>query len=140
MLTPQSINEPRKLPEPGAADVAITSLDPAGAAIGDPDVDMEVVGTGFTEQSVITFNGGDEPTVFISKTVVSTIVKPSTATTPGSYPVTVKSGAAESNALSFTFTEDGADPDALEDELEQAKEEGDFKSTHPRRGKVRRGK
>jgi hypothetical protein len=82
-----------------------TSLSPSQATIGDPDVEMRVTGEGFTAACVITFNGGDEPTTFVSETAVSTIVKPSTATTPGTYPVTVKRGAEQSAPLGFTFAE-----------------------------------
>jgi hypothetical protein len=92
--------------EAPSAPLVATSLSPAQATIGDPaDVVMRVAGEGFTAACVITFNGGDEPTTFVSDTVVSTIVKPSTATTPGTYPVTVKRGAEESEPLGFTFIE-----------------------------------
>ena len=86
----------------------------SGAEIGDPDVEMRVAGEGFTETCVITFNGGDEPTTFVSETEVSTMVKPSTATTSGTYPITVKRGAEESAPLGFTFVDPArtrAEPD-----------------------------
>jgi IPT/TIG domain len=85
--------------------LVVRSLTPSQATIGDPDVEMHVAGEGFTSACVITFNGGDEPTTFKSDTELTTIVKPSTATTPGSYPVTVKRGAEESEPLGFTFLE-----------------------------------
>jgi hypothetical protein len=63
---------------------------------------------------------------------------------PDTVQVGVRNGPIESNTLPFTFnaapdadaasTEDGADPDELEDELEQAREDGDFS---PVRGKRR---
>jgi len=84
---------------------SISSITPSEAAIGDDDVVMQVVGENFFADSVITFNGGDEPTTYESETQLSTTVKPSTATTPGSYPVTVKNGPAVSNAMDFTFNE-----------------------------------
>jgi hypothetical protein len=90
----------------------ITSLDPDEADAGDAvDVTMRVTGTGFTEESVITFNGLDEPTVFVSETEVTTIVKPSLFTVPAVCPVTVKNGALESDALEFEFL-DPEDPPA----------------------------
>ena len=69
-------------------------------------------------------------------TRLTTIVKPSTATTPGTYPVTVVNAFGQSEPAGFTFTQSGApaaeyaDPDELEDEIEQAEDEGEFKSVH----------
>ena len=88
---------------PAATALVVSSLNPAEAAIGDPDLVMQVIGEGFTADCIITFNGGDEPTNLVSETVVSTIVRPSTADVAGAYPVTVKRGAEESPPLSFTF-------------------------------------
>ena len=105
-----SINEPQTVSTPLPPDVevpvpSISSITPSEAAIGDDDVVMQVVGENFFADSVITFNGGDEPTTYESETQLSTTVKPSTASTPGSYPVTVKNGPAVSNAVDFTFNE-----------------------------------
>jgi hypothetical protein len=86
----------------------LTGVSPNVAIIGGADVTMICDGSGFTEGSTITFNGGDEPTTFISDTQVSTIVKPSTATTAGSYPVTVKSGPFETAPVMFTFSDPAA--------------------------------
>jgi len=83
----------------------LTSIDPDTAVIGDPDVTLTVTGTDFTPQSVITFNGGNETTEFVSDTELTTIVKPSTATTAGAYPVTVKTSTFESDPVDFTFTD-----------------------------------
>jgi hypothetical protein len=98
-----------KLRDPAAeapmAPLVATSLSPAQATIGDAALVMRVAGEGFTEACIITFNGGDEPTTFVSDTEVSTVVKPSTATTAGTYPVTVKRGAEESEPLGFTFVD-----------------------------------
>jgi IPT/TIG domain len=85
----------------------LSSLSPDTAAIGDPDVVMTATGSGFTANSVINFNGGDEPTTFVSDTELSTTVRPSTATTAGSYPVLVKNGPQASAPQDFTFTEPG---------------------------------
>jgi hypothetical protein len=83
--------------------LVVSSLAPAQATIGDPDLEMHVIGEGFTTICIINFNGGDEPTTFISDTELSTIVKPSTATVAGAVPVTVKRGEEESAPLDFTF-------------------------------------
>ena len=83
----------------------LTSISPNTAVIGDPDVTMTVTGTDFSEQSVITFNGGEEATEFVSDTELTTVVKPSTAGTAGPVPVTVKNSTLESDPLDFTFTD-----------------------------------
>ena len=136
----QSINEPPAMPDaPGAA--VLSNIDPDTAVIGGPDITMTATGSGFGPGSVITFNGGEETTVFVDANTLTTIVKPSTATTPGTYPVTVVSAFGESAPAGFTFTAadapevetaetDYADPDELEDEIEQAEEEGEFKAMH----------
>jgi hypothetical protein len=121
---PQSINEPPgsdvtpDIDEGGEGGEGeddapdIESLDPDEVDAGDAtDITMHVHGTGFTEESVITFNGLDEPTVFVSETEVTTIVKPSLFTVPAVCPVTVKNGALESDALEFEFL-DPEDPPA----------------------------
>jgi hypothetical protein len=156
---------PPPLTLPSGDPPIVESVSPNTAVIGDPDITMTVSGIGFTEASVISFNGGEEPTTFVDGGRLTTIVKPSTATTPGSYPVTVANGDKVSGAASFTFTEAGAfaamnpvsetvqpaderggtwgiartdpdvdpaDPDELEDEIEQAKAEGEFKSAPPK--------
>ena len=60
---------------------------------------------------MISFNGIDEPTEFVSDTEVTTIVKPSLFVVPAICPVTVKNGALESDALEFEFL-DPEDPPA----------------------------
>jgi hypothetical protein len=144
-FTPVSINEPRGLPSAEAP--TLVTINPNTAVIGGPDLTMTVKGTGFSPGTAITFNGGEENTVFVDTKTLTTIVKPSTATTPGTYPVTVVNSAGESEPAGFTFTDtvtrtrsasevvediDPSDPDELEDEIEQAEEEGEFKSTHPK--------
>jgi hypothetical protein len=82
----------------------LESLDPDEADAGDAaDIVMHVHGTGFTEQSVIYFNGLAEPTTFVSETEVTTGVKPSLFVVPAVCPVTVKNGNYESDALEFEF-------------------------------------
>lgn len=91
-------------PVPGDNPPVITELVPDTAVIGSEDVKMNVNGTGFTETSVIVFNGGDEPTTFVSDILVTTIVKPSTATTAGVFPVNVRNeDGAISAPANFTF-------------------------------------
>jgi hypothetical protein len=86
----------------------LTSLEPATAAIGGPDFTLRVHGTGFNEESVIVWNGADEPTTLESDVVVTTIVKPSMVAAAVDLPVHVRNGDELSNALGFSFT--GIDP------------------------------
>jgi hypothetical protein len=85
----------------------LTQLVPSAAAIGDPPVVMTVNGSGFTSQSIIVFNGGDEPTTFVSDTELSTVIKPSLASAPGTVPVTVRNGPLVSEPRNFMFTSGG---------------------------------
>jgi len=94
------------VPEADSADpLTLTALTPPNAELGSADVVLHAAGTGFTPSSILTFNGGDEPTVFVSDKEVTTIVKPSLATVVGSFPVTVKRGTEETPALMFDFIE-----------------------------------
>lgn len=57
----------------------ITSLNPISAVLGSPSFTLEVNGTGFDAESHIVWNGGAEPTVFVSSTKLTTGVDMSTA-------------------------------------------------------------
>ena len=83
----------------------ITSLDPATAAIGDPDFTLHVTGTGFGADSVIVWNGSDEPTTVVSATEVTTDVNMATATAAVALPVQVRTGGDLSAPAVFTFTD-----------------------------------
>lgn len=85
--------------------VVLTSLTPNTAEIGGPQLTLRAHGSGFTARSVINFNGGDEPTTYVSATEVTTIVKPETAEVAGAFPVTVRTGTRVSAPRDFTFTE-----------------------------------
>ena len=76
--------------------------------IGEPLLTMEVRGTDFIEESVIVFNGGEEPTTFVSSTVITTGVNPETASIAGTYPVLVRTFSHETEPMFFSFTEAGA--------------------------------
>ena len=89
---------------PDAAPV-ISALDPDTAELGAADVTMTITGENFTEASVIYFADQPEPIVFVSETEISTVVKPSLGWGPVTVPVKVRNGNADSNELSFTFTE-----------------------------------
>lgn len=82
----------------------VTSLEPATAVIGDPSFDIHVIGTGFTPDSVIVFNGFDEPTTFVSDTELTTGVNMPLWQAPAVVPVSVRNGNLVSEALNFEFT------------------------------------
>jgi hypothetical protein len=86
---------------------AISALNPASLEAPGPDSEMVVTGTGFTASTVINWNGGDEPTDFVSATEVKTTVRPSTvqAPLPFTLRVCVHNAGVKSNVLDFTFTE-----------------------------------
>jgi IPT/TIG domain len=86
---------------------ALTSLAPATLTVPGPDSEVILQGTGFNENTVINWNGGDEPTQFVSETELRTVVKPSTveAPLPFTLPVYVHHGDLSSNVVDFTFTE-----------------------------------
>ena len=91
-------------PEPGF-EPTLAAIDPTEAEIGGADLTLTCSGTNFTDTSVIVFNGGVELTEFVSDTELTTIVKPSTATIAGDFPVLVRQGTFETTAFAFTFTE-----------------------------------
>lgn len=145
-FSPRSINEPPVPPDVQAP--TVTALEPATCAIGDPDFTLDVTGTGFKDGiSVIVFANEDEPTTFNGDTTVSTTVKPSLWASAVTVQCLVRNGPLESAALDFVFTEavappeksahvHAADPDELEEEIEEAEEEGEFKPTHKAHSKT----
>ena len=105
-ITPIDVGPMGVRPE-GMAAPTVTELQPATAVAGDNvDIRMYVIGTGFSKDSVITFNGLDEPTTFHDSTRVSTGVKPSLFVVPAACPVGVRNpGYAPTSTVDFTFTE-----------------------------------
>jgi hypothetical protein len=99
------------IPPPIAPDVAatVTGLSPDTAVAGDAaDIEMSVMGDGFTPDSRIVFNGLEEPTTFVSAAQLSTGVKPSLFKVPADCPVSVRTGSAMSNEITFSFTDPAA--------------------------------
>ena len=136
MVQPASINEPPKPP-------VVTGMSPDTAAIGDPSFDLVFTGTGFDPtHCFIAFAGQREPARFNENGSIYTIVNMATWFGPDVVQAAVYNGNAPSQWFDFTFTAGaevaGADPDELEDEIEQAAEEGDFQPTHPTRKKKTR--
>jgi len=90
-------------PPSGSAPM-VTSLIPATVPIGAPNFTVRVLGTGFTPDSVIVWNGFDEPTTVVSPTEVTTGVNMAVWLAPATVPVAVRAGGVESASVSFTFT------------------------------------
>lgn len=111
-ITPLDVGPLGVRPE-GHEGPTVVGLQPDTAVCGDnTDIRLYVVGTGYTKDSVITFNGLDEPTTFHDQHRVSTGVKPSLFVVPAVCPVGVRSpGFAASNTMDFTFTEKEAAPE-----------------------------
>jgi hypothetical protein len=84
----------------------VTMLTPNSAEVGDPSFLLHVHGTNFTSGSIIVFNGGEEPTTFVSATEVTTQVDMTTVLLPAVVPVAVIStDGVQSDSMNFTFTD-----------------------------------
>jgi hypothetical protein len=136
-ITPHSINEPPGSDiTPDDEQPVISSLEPNSCMVGDPDFTLVVHGTGFSSQSVISFAGHDEPTTLNEDGTLSTGVQPSLWTDPVVVQCQIKNGQAISAPVDFTFSAAGqraADPDELEDEIDQAEDDGDVVHHHGKR-------
>ena len=83
----------------------LSSLSPATAVIGDPSFDLHVLGSGFSSESIIVFNGIDEPTTYVSDTELTTGVNMPIWVDPQTATVAVRnSDGLVSESLSFEFT------------------------------------
>jgi len=86
----------------------LSSLEPSSLSVNAPDTTVLFKGSGFTPQSVIVWNGGEEVTNFGDPTTVSTLVRPSTVDPGLPLPFTlqalVRTGELQSSPLDFTFT------------------------------------
>lgn len=92
----------------------LTGLVPNSAPVGSAAFTLRALGSGFTPESVIVWNNGDENTTFVSESEVTTGVDPTTASGPVSIPVQVKNGdRAISASQIFTFTPAEPPPDTF---------------------------
>ena len=82
----------------------VTSLIPATVPLGAPNFTVHVRGENFTPDSVIVWNGYDEPTTVVSDTEVTTGVNMAVWLAPATVPVAVRAGGVVSAPVSFTFT------------------------------------
>jgi hypothetical protein len=84
----------------------ITSLNPATIEIGQPTFDIHVMGENFDPESVIVFNGFDEPTTFVSAGELTTGVNMDVWLTAAICPVMVRSkDGITSDPVPFEFTQ-----------------------------------
>jgi IPT/TIG domain len=82
----------------------LTTLTPSTAVHGGANLTLTCTGTGFTTNSNIYFNGGLEPTTYVSATSLTTLVKPSLVSQAIAVPVHVRNGAERTVNRTFTFT------------------------------------
>jgi hypothetical protein len=115
---------------------SIEAIEPTTAAIGDPSFTLYISGTNFHSESVIVFAGQRENTTLGEDGRLSTGVNMAYWHGADVLPVLVDNGTAASAPVNFTFTaaapaavadEAGADPDDLDEEIEEAKADGDYK-------------
>lgn len=97
--------EPYEPPAPEAQPPVLTALAPTNAFVGGDDLTLYCIGENFTEESKIIFNGGEEPTTFVSASQLTTIVEPSSASGAWTVPVTIRTGDQESAPQMFSFIE-----------------------------------
>lgn len=97
--------EPYEPPAPEEQPPVISALAPSSAYVGDPDLTLYVIGENFTAESKILFDGGEEPTTFVSAAQLSTVVEPSQVEGAWAAQVTVRTGDRESAPQTFAFIE-----------------------------------
>jgi len=81
----------------------LTDITPNNAVVGGANFTMTAIGSNFIPKSVIVFNGGKEPTTYVSATEVTTGVQPSTAGGPATVPVEIDNLGFKSAPQDFHF-------------------------------------
>ncbi|GGB68937.1 hypothetical protein GCM10007424_06130 [Flavobacterium suaedae] len=79
----------------------ITSLSPSSAIAGTGAFTLTVEGTDFTPSSTVRWNGSSRTTTYVSDTQLTASIPATDVTTAGSASVTVATGTATSNTLTF---------------------------------------
>ncbi len=80
----------------------VTAISPLSASAGADGAAVTVFGTGFTPNSVVSFNGIAHATTYVSSTQLQASLTPSEVSTPLNYMVLVSTpGAGASNAMFF---------------------------------------
>jgi len=106
---PLNSNVDKRVPGSGSTPtppeaLTLGSLSPNTAEMGSADLVMTVIGTGFTQNSMIVFNEGDEVTTYVDSNNLTTTVKPSLVSAAIQVPVQVREGQETSAPLMFEFT------------------------------------
>lgn len=78
-------------------------LVPDKAFVGGPNFDIQVTGQNFTADSTIMWNGGAEPTTFVSPNLLTTGVQPGTASGPATIDIHVETLGEQTRHRYFTF-------------------------------------
>ena len=81
----------------------ITGTSPSSATAGAPGFTLTVNGAGFGSDASVSFNGTNVTTTVISLNQVTAAIPANLIFTPGSAPVTVRSGGETSNSATFTI-------------------------------------
>ena len=102
---PKKAEQIREEVNPPSGELALISIEPDTLPVWAQDTEVFFNGANFTENSMIVWNNGEEPTKFINSGVLSTIVKPSTVQAP--LPFTLEAyvveGENDTARLTFTF-------------------------------------
>jgi hypothetical protein len=89
----------------------VTSVSPASAIVGSPDVTLTVTGTGIETGSSVTFNGDTLVTTAVDATHLSAVLPAKELTTAGMFPVSVLGpSAGETPGVPVVFTVDYGAP------------------------------
>lgn len=80
----------------------ITSINPPTVAAGGPSFSLTVFGSGFIATSVVTVNGQNRPTVFVSALQLTATILASDISQPGIEPIRVSNGISVSNIVNLT--------------------------------------
>jgi hypothetical protein len=83
----------------------LQDLNRATAIVGSIDVPMTCIGSNFTDQSVIVFDGVEKNTTFLNDAAVTCVISPAQETAPRQVDVLVRDTTGDSNILVFTFIE-----------------------------------
>lgn len=83
-----SLTGPGEPPEPVVP--AVDSINPATITVGDPAFELQVNGSGFNAGSIITWDGADEPTTFVSASQITTAIESTATLVPGTVQIAVR--------------------------------------------------
>ena len=87
-------------PTPGPTP-AVTAISPNGSTEGGPLFTLSVVGSNFTTNSAVHWNGATQTTIFVNANLLTAAIPAAEVVTPGPDNVTVADTGGTSNALSF---------------------------------------